>query len=136
MEEPDLREDERPGNERGRRDSGRARHEQDERDQPDDVLRGHEAVEDEEPGHRRARREHEALGVPGAADEEPPDRGHSDRLEERGDRRERVRELAREVSGRRARRSVDDGRRIEPELVRREQDARTEAFDLQAARGL
>jgi len=39
VEEPDLGEDERADDDRDRSRAGSARHEQDERDQPDDVLR-------------------------------------------------------------------------------------------------
>jgi hypothetical protein len=90
VEEPDLGENEGGGDEAGGDEAGAAREQEHQGNEPDDVLRGDEAVEGKEARDGRRRGENEALGAPRLAQVQEPDREDRGDLEHRGHGRERV----------------------------------------------
>ena len=136
MEEPDLAEDQRGRKQRARGRPGSSRHEQDERDQPHEVLRREEAVEDEEAGGSCREGEREPLWISSHAGIEGPHGRDGRELEHRHERRDGIRKGAREIAGHRTRRAPHDGRVVQPQPVGGQERRSAQALDLKAPRVL
>jgi hypothetical protein len=80
VEEPQLREHQRTGEERRGDDTERRGNERDERHEPDSVLRRQEPSEGEEHGHRRRCGGDEALSSAVTAGEQPRDEDDPEHL--------------------------------------------------------
>ena len=130
VEEPELPEHERAAEQTDRGEPASPGHDQHERDQPDEVLRRHEAVEDEKRGDSRRCCEHESLCARRPAHEEEPDKRDGHELKSRERLREHVGQRARQIARHRSGRALHDGRVVEAEPVRGEQERAAEALDL------
>jgi len=132
VEEPDLCEHERARHEPDRDPSASC---QNERQQPDEVLRREDLREGEKAGDRGRERERQLRAEVARARVQPPDRHDCERLERQQAGGDRVGRAAREVPPRDAE-GLDDTRVVETELVEHEQERGTEALDLQPTRRL
>ena len=126
--EPELRDDERSGEDARRDETGPPGNERNKRHEPDEELRREHLPERDERGDGRCRGDDEPLPLGRVTSEEKPDSGEGHRLDDRLGRRNRLGQRAGEIL-----RAVtrDDHGVVEPELVAGEKDARTEALDLE-----
>jgi hypothetical protein len=131
VEEPQLRGDQRTGEERRGDDAERHCNERDERHEPDGVLRRQEPSEGEEHGHRRRCGGDEALSSAVTAGEQPRDEDDRDQLHDARGNCERIGHRAGQVPGERERRPTHDLGLVDAEPVRSQEQSSSQALDLQ-----
>jgi hypothetical protein len=136
VEEPQLRQDERSGQNGRRDDAERRDHQRHQRHEPDEVLRRHEARKGHEARNRCGSGGDKTLRAARAPRKEPGHEQDGGDLHDAHRDRERVRQRSGEVSRERKGRSANDLGVVETQAMRGQKERAAEALDLERPLGL